>query len=127
MRIGTAGWSISREAAAAFPGEGRHLERYGRVLGCAEINSSFHRSHRVEVYQRWAAQTPPGFRFSVKLPRSISHDARHITAAHIRLHDDAPLAPFVVDARWALGLAPPVARHRERSLSVRCRPCVLWS
>jgi len=76
MRIGTAGWSISREAAAAFPGEGRHLERYGRVLGCAEINSSFHRSHRVEVYQRWAAQTPPGFRFSVKLPRSISHDAR---------------------------------------------------
>ena len=76
MRIGTAGWSISRDAASSFAGEGRHLERYARVLGCAEINSSFHRSHRVEVYQRWAAQTPPGFRFSVKLPRSISHDAR---------------------------------------------------
>ena len=76
MRIGTAGWSISRDAAASFPGEGRHLERYARVLGCAEINSSFQRSHRVEVYARWAAATPPGFRFSVKLPRSISHDAR---------------------------------------------------
>ncbi len=76
MRIGTAGWSISRDAAASFPGEGRHLGRYAQVLGCAEINSSFHRSHRVEVYQRWAAQTPPGFRFSVKLPRAISHDAR---------------------------------------------------
>ena len=76
MRIGTAGWAISRDAAAAFTGEGRHLERYARVLACAEINSSFQRSHRVEVYQRWAAQTPPGFRFSVKLPRSISHDAR---------------------------------------------------
>jgi len=76
MRIGTAGWSISRDAATSFPGEGRHLERYARVFGCAEINSSFHRSHRIEVYQRWAAQTPPGFRFSVKLPRSISHDAR---------------------------------------------------
>jgi len=76
MRIGTAGWSISRDAASAFPGAGRHLERYANVLGCAEINSSFHRSHRVEVYQRWAAQTPPGFRFSVKLPRTISHDAR---------------------------------------------------
>jgi uncharacterized protein YecE (DUF72 family) len=76
MRIGTAGWSISRDAAAFFPGDGRHLERYARVLGCAEINSSFHRSHRVEIYQRWAAQTPPHFRFSVKLPRSISHDAR---------------------------------------------------
>ena len=76
MRIGTAGWSISRDVAAAFPGEGRHLERYANVLGCAEINSSFHRSHRVEVYRRWAVQTPPGFRFSVKLPRAISHDAR---------------------------------------------------
>ena len=76
MRIGTAGWAISRDAAAAFTGEGRHLERYARVLACAEINSSFQRSHRFEVYQRWAAQTPPGFRFSVKLPRSISHAAR---------------------------------------------------
>ena len=76
MRIGTAGWAISRDAAPSFPGEGRHLERYARVLACAEINSSFHRSHRIEVYQRWAAQTPPGFRFSVKLPRAISHDAR---------------------------------------------------
>ena len=76
MRIGTAGWSIPKHAAASFPGEGQHLQRYARVLGCAEINSSFHRSHRVEVYERWAAQTPPGFRFAVKLPRSITHEGR---------------------------------------------------
>jgi uncharacterized protein YecE (DUF72 family) len=76
MHVGTAGWSISREAAASFPGEGQHLQRYGRVLNCAEINSSFHRSHRVQVYERWAAQTPPGFRFSAKLPRSITHEGR---------------------------------------------------
>ncbi len=74
--IGTAGWSVSREAAASFPGEGPHLQRYSQVLGCAEINSSFYRSHQVEVYERWAAETPAGFRFSVKLPKSISHDAR---------------------------------------------------
>jgi uncharacterized protein YecE (DUF72 family) len=76
MRIGTAGWTISRETAPSFSGEGRHLQRYARVLDGAEINSSFHRSHRVEVYQRWAAETPPGFRFSVKLPRSITHEGR---------------------------------------------------
>lgn len=76
MRIGTAGWSISKEAAASFAGEGRHLERYARVLNCAEINSSFHRSHRREVYERWATETPPSFRFSVKLPRSITHEGR---------------------------------------------------
>jgi len=76
MRIGTAGWTISRETSPSFAGEGRHLQRYARVLDCAEINSSFHRSHRVEVYQRWATETPPGFRFAVKLPRSITHEGR---------------------------------------------------
>ncbi len=76
MRIGTAGWALTKEVAADFPGEDRHLQRYARVLNCAEINSSFHRSHRVETYERWAASTPSTFRFAVKLPRSITHDAR---------------------------------------------------
>jgi uncharacterized protein YecE (DUF72 family) len=76
MRIGTAGWSISREAAGSFPGDGQHLQRYARVLNCVEINSSFHRSRLLQVYQRWAAQTPPDFRFSAKLPRSITHEGR---------------------------------------------------
>ncbi|MDB5848778.1 MAG: hypothetical protein JWP29_2530, partial [Rhodoferax sp.] len=75
-RIGTAGWNVPRAAAENFPGEGSHLARYARVLNCAEINTSFYRSHRPEVYARWAAQTPPGFRFAVKLPRSITHDQR---------------------------------------------------
>ena len=76
VRIGTAGWTLSRDAAASFAGPGRHLERYARRLRCAEINSSFHRSHRAAVYERWAAQTPADFRFAVKLPKAISHDAR---------------------------------------------------
>lgn len=76
MRVGTAGWTIPREVAAAFPGERRHLHRYAQTMNAAEINSSFHRSHRRAVYERWAAETPPGFRFSVKLPGTISHDAR---------------------------------------------------
>ncbi len=76
MRIGTAGWALTKEVAADFPGADRHLQRYARVLDCVEINSSFHRSHRVETYERWAASTPSTFRFAVKLPRSITHDAR---------------------------------------------------
>ena len=76
MRSGTAGWSIPKDAAASFPGDGQHLQRYARVLNCVEINSSFQRSHRDEVYARWAAQTPPDFRFSVKLPRAVTHEGR---------------------------------------------------
>ncbi len=83
FRVGTAGWSIPRAVAERFPGDGSHLARYARVLDCAEINTSFYRSHRQEVYARWAAQTPPGFRFAVKLPRTITHDQRlrHARAA----------------------------------------------
>jgi uncharacterized protein YecE (DUF72 family) len=76
LRIGTAGWSIPAEAKPHFKGEGSHLERYARTLNCAEINSSFHRSHREAVYRRWAEQTPADFRFAVKLPRSITHEGR---------------------------------------------------
>ena len=76
IRIGTAGWSIPRAATEEFPGLGTHLERYARVLNCAEINSSFHRPHARTVYEKWAASTPAGFRFAVKMPRTITHDAK---------------------------------------------------
>jgi len=76
MYIGTAAWSIPRAVAESFPGDGQHLERYARQFDCAEIETSFHRSHQRETYARWAAMTPPHFRFAVKLPRTITHDAR---------------------------------------------------
>ena len=75
-RVGTAGWSVPRANAGDFPGEGSHLERYARRLRAAEINSSFYRPHRPETYARWAQCVPADFRFAVKLPRAITHDAR---------------------------------------------------
>jgi uncharacterized protein YecE (DUF72 family) len=46
------------------------------VFRCAEINSSFRHEHRPATYARWAASTPPDFRFSVKLPSEITHVAK---------------------------------------------------
>ena len=74
--IGTAGWSISSAAASHFPLDGSHLQRYAQVLDCVEINSSFYRPHQPSTYARWAASVPAHFRFSVKLPRSITHERR---------------------------------------------------
>jgi uncharacterized protein YecE (DUF72 family) len=73
IRIGTAGWNIPKQCAAAFPAEGTHLARYAGRFTAVEINSSFYRPHKRETYARWAASVPPGFRFAVKLPREISH------------------------------------------------------
>ena len=74
--IGTAGWTIPAPVRQAFPEAGTHLERYSSILRCAEINSSFHRPHRATTYARWRASVPRGFRFSVKLPRTITHKNR---------------------------------------------------
>ena len=74
--VGTAGWSIPRASAADFAGEGTHLERYGRRLCGAEINSCFYRPHASATYAKWAAATPPAFRFAVKLPKAITHELR---------------------------------------------------
>ncbi|MFC4931326.1 DUF72 domain-containing protein [Massilia sp. GCM10023247] len=74
--IGCAGWNIPKEAAAAFPEAGSHLERYAAVFPMVEINSSFYKPHRPQTYARWAESVPRDFRFAVKVPRAITHDAQ---------------------------------------------------
>ncbi|MBV1838231.1 DUF72 domain-containing protein [Acetobacter estunensis] len=76
IRIGVAGWSIPSALATQFPSSGTHLERYGTRFSAVEINSSFYRPHRRTTYERWAASVPPAFRFSVKLPKAITHERR---------------------------------------------------
>jgi uncharacterized protein YecE (DUF72 family) len=71
--IGTAGWSLPRAEQEHFAGTGSHLERYAARFAVVEINSSFHRSHRTATWLRWSDSVPEGFRFSVKMPKTITH------------------------------------------------------
>ncbi|WP_413626600.1 DUF72 domain-containing protein [Luteibacter sp. Lutesp34] len=88
IRIGCAGWSIPSRAADLFTTEGSHLQRYAQVFPCVEINTSFYRPHQPKTYLRWAQSVPATFRFSVKMPRTITHE--------LRLRDcDAPLETFL--------------------------------
>jgi uncharacterized protein YecE (DUF72 family) len=80
VRVGCAGWAVPRSAAARFPGQGSHLERYAAAFPAVEINSSFYRYHSRSTYERWARSVPPSFRFAVKLPREITH-VRRLAAA----------------------------------------------
>lgn len=76
VKIGTAGWAIPRRWADCFPNEGSTLQRYAARYNAAEINSTFYRSHRPATYERWRASVPDGFRFAVKLPKTITHRQR---------------------------------------------------
>ena len=75
IHIGTAGWSIPKQHAFEFPSAGTHLSRYSQNLNCTEINSSFYRSHRLSTWAKWADSVPNDFRFSVKAPKTITHEA----------------------------------------------------
>lgn len=95
LYIGTAAWAIPKTSEALFPKAGSQLERYARVFPAVEINSSFYRPHRRATYERWAASVPDTFRFSVKVPKTITHVQR------LRDADDV-LATFL-DACTGLG------------------------
>ncbi len=73
LLIGTAGWSLPGAEQEHFPADGSHLERYAARFHVVEINSSFHRSHRAETWMRWRDAVSETFRFSVKMPKTITH------------------------------------------------------
>ncbi|WP_027798991.1 DUF72 domain-containing protein [Paraburkholderia dilworthii] len=90
LHIGCAGWALSSNVAARFPSQGSHLERYARIFPAVEINSSFYRSHQPKTYARWSESVSDAFRFSVKIPQTVSHE--------LRLRDaDAAMSAFVAE------------------------------
>ncbi len=133
--IGCAGWSIPKAYAGRFPGEGTHLERYARGFPAVEINSSFYRPHKPATYQRWAASVPDGFRFAVKVPKTITHIRRLREAGtdlEVFLHEcehlGAKLGPLLVQLPPSLTFDLPVvdtffSAFRERfSGDIACEP-----
>ncbi len=89
--VGTAGWSVPRAVADRFAETGSVLQRYASRFRGVEINSSFYRPHRPATYARWAESVPEHFRFSVKIPKVITHELALAGAA-------APLDQFLGEA-----------------------------
>jgi uncharacterized protein YecE (DUF72 family) len=74
----------------------RELEYASRSLPSVEINGSFYSLQRPSSYQQWRAQTPPGFVFSVKGPRFVTH-MKKLAGVEV------PLANFFASGVLALG------------------------
>ena len=81
--VGCAGWALPAMARARFSEVGSILQRYASRFSAVEINSSFYRPHRSSTYARWADSVPTTFRFTVKLPKAITHEARLIGTARL--------------------------------------------
>jgi len=102
--VGISGWRYPPWRGTFYPtglAQRRELEYAASQLSSIEINGSFYALQRPENYQRWSAETPDNFVFSVKGGRFITHMKK--------LRDvDVPLANFF--GSGVLALADSLAR-----------------
>ena len=97
-RLGTMGFSYADWAGTFYPPgmkPGDYLAHYARHFDAVELDTTFHAAPPAERFRRWAEVTPAGFRFSVKSPRAVTHDAPPDRAV-------GPMLEFL-DAARALG------------------------
>lgn len=79
IRIGISGWRYAPWRGVFYPPglvQRRELEFAAAQFDSIELNGSFYGLLRPQYYERWRAQTPRGFVFSVKAPRWITHVRR---------------------------------------------------
>jgi uncharacterized protein YecE (DUF72 family) len=63
-------WKPGFYPAGAKPEE--FLRHYAEALPSVELNTTGYRLPKEDSFVRWAEQTPPGFRFAVKMPAHFS-------------------------------------------------------
>jgi len=72
IRVGVGGWDYEPWRTSFYPPglpKTKQLEHAGRCLTAIEINATFYKLQKPELFERWAKAVPPGFRFTVKASR----------------------------------------------------------
>jgi uncharacterized protein YecE (DUF72 family) len=79
IRLGCTGWAYEDWKGPFYPSQcnpSEYLERYAQVFDFTEVDSSFYGPPTAETTTRWAAATPDGFLFALKVPGEITHEKR---------------------------------------------------
>ena len=77
--LGCPVWNCQEWEGTVYPTGARKskwLYHYTRMFNTVEGNSTFYGLPPQKTVLRWADESANGFRFALKVPRSISHDAR---------------------------------------------------
>ena len=114
LRIGTSGWNYPtgrgtwngifypppRKRRKGFD----ELAFYASHFDTVEVNSTFYGQPRAEVSRQWAARTPAGFEFSVKLYQKFTHAKMYTERVAGSL---APEAAAMGDGDWLEAITKP--------------------
>ena len=99
---GTSGLVLDVPNKQYFPAAYRDRPRltyYASLFNSIEINSSFYKIPREATFSRWAAETPPAFRFTVKLWQGITHTGNPVTTGSGAFpHEQAAIERFLAAA-----------------------------
>ena len=79
LYVGASGFSYPSWRGGFYPDDARpeeFLRHYASRLPSVELNTTGYRLPAEEHFLRWAEQTPPHFRFAVKMPRQITQGGR---------------------------------------------------
>jgi uncharacterized protein YecE (DUF72 family) len=77
--VGTSGYNYPEWRGSFYPEKfptTKMLPFYAERLATVEINYTFYRSPKPSILAGWSGQTPPHFKFTLKAPKRITHDAR---------------------------------------------------
>lgn len=120
--LGLPAWAYPGWAGKYFPAGGSALEHYAQVFNTVEGNTTFYRVPDASTVARWReAVAGAHFRFSFKLPRTVTHnrhpdreDMARFFSVLATLEDK--LGPFLVQCPASLGPAelPALGRLLER-------------
>jgi uncharacterized protein YecE (DUF72 family) len=76
IHIGTSGWSYYHWVDILYPRKATSLERldaYARVFQTVEVNNTFYRWPKDEIFARWRDRVPEGFMITAKAVRELTH------------------------------------------------------
>jgi uncharacterized protein YecE (DUF72 family) len=77
LYVGTSGWSYPTWKPGFYPAETKPVDflgYYSHRFSTVELNTTGYRLPREELFERWAEQTPAGFRFAPKLNAHLRSD-----------------------------------------------------
>lgn len=83
LRLGCPVWACEHWKGGLFTPRATRpewLSQYSSVFATVEGNSTFYALPNVATAVRWAKSVGPDFRFALKVPRAISHEARLVHA-----------------------------------------------
>ncbi len=114
LKVGCSGWSYRAWDGPFYPKgiqPGDYLDFYSSVFDTVEIDSTFYSIPPQNSARKWHKSTPPGFKFSPKLPQEITHEHRLRSTSLIMEQFMESIYPIREKIGMMLIQLPPSMKH----------------